>query len=91
MRERATAEELTQETFVRIHGARDRYAADARFSTWLFRGARKLALNELARERWREMSDSEPDEAREQMKKLREMSVEERRALLREMEAAKVR
>ena len=37
------------------------------------------------------MSDSEPDEAREQMKKLREMSVEERRALLREMEAAKVR
>ncbi len=43
------------------------------------------------RERWRDMSDAERDEAREQMNKLREMSVEERRALLREMEAAKGR
>ena len=49
--ERATAEELMQETFVRVHGARDRYAADARFSTWLFRIARNLALNELDRAR----------------------------------------
>ncbi|MEM9177428.1 MAG: sigma-70 family RNA polymerase sigma factor [Myxococcota bacterium] len=51
VRERATAEELMQETFVRVHGARDRYAADARFSTWLFRIARNLALNELDRAR----------------------------------------
>ena len=85
VRERATAEELMQETFVRFHGARDRYAADPRFSTWLLRIARNLAPNELDRER--NMSDA----AREQLKKLREMSVEERRALLREMEAAKVR
>jgi len=51
VRERATAEELMQETFVRVHGARDRYTADARFSTWLFRIARNLALNELDRAR----------------------------------------
>ena len=51
VRERATAEELMQETFVRVHGARDRYEADARFSTWLFRIARNLALNELDRAR----------------------------------------
>ena len=51
VRERAVAEELMQETFIRVHGARDRYAADARFSTWLFRIARNLALNELDRTR----------------------------------------
>lgn len=49
--ERALAEELMQETFIRVHGARDRYAAEARFSTWLFRIARNLALNELDRAR----------------------------------------
>ena len=49
--EPAMAEDLTQETFVRVHGARDRYAPEARFSTWLFRIARNLALNELDRMR----------------------------------------
>ena len=89
VRERATAEELMQETFVRFHGARDRYAADPRFSTWLLRIARNLAPNELDRER--NMSDSARDAAREQLKKLREMSVEEHRALVKETEAAKGR
>ena len=32
VRERAMAEELMQETFVRVHGARDRYEPEARFS-----------------------------------------------------------
>lgn len=49
--EPSMAEDLTQETFVRVHGARDRYAPEARFSTWLFRIARNLALNELDRAR----------------------------------------
>ena len=47
----ATAEELVQETFIRVHGARERYRADARFSTWLYRIATNLALNELRRPR----------------------------------------
>ena len=51
VRDRATAEELMQESFIRVHGARDRYKPDARFSTWLFRIARNLALNELDRSR----------------------------------------
>ncbi len=51
VRERSTAEELMQETFIRVHGARERYAPEARFSTWLFRIARNLALNELDRAR----------------------------------------
>ena len=47
----AMAEEIVQESFLRVHGARKRYAPDARFSTWLFRIGRNLALNELDRSR----------------------------------------
>lgn len=47
VKERATAEELMQESFLRVHRARDRYRPDSRFSTWLFHIARNLALNEL--------------------------------------------
>ena len=46
---------------------------------------------ERNRNRWKGMSEAERKEARRQMKRLREMSVEERRVLLREMEAAKER
>jgi len=46
-----TAEELVQEAFLRVHGARERYTPDARFSTWLYRIATNLALNELRRPR----------------------------------------
>lgn len=49
VRERATAEELVQEAFIRVHGAKERYSPKARFSTWLFRIGRNLALNELDR------------------------------------------
>jgi RNA polymerase sigma-70 factor (ECF subfamily) len=51
--DRATAEELTQEAWVRVFRARDRYAAEARFSTWLYRIGTNLALNELRRPRRR--------------------------------------
>lgn len=69
VKERATAEELTQEAFIRVHGARHRYEPGARFSTWLFRIARNLALNELdlsRRSRPHFSTDSDPgiDEAR---------------------------
>ncbi len=46
-----SAEELVQEAFLRVHRARDRYEPDARFSTWLYRIATNLALNELRRPR----------------------------------------
>lgn len=49
----ASAEELVQESFLRVFKARDRYAPDARFSTWLFTIATNLALNELRRPRRR--------------------------------------
>jgi RNA polymerase sigma-70 factor (ECF subfamily) len=47
--ERAKAEELAQDVFVRIYQARERYEPTARFSTYLFGIASNLALNELAR------------------------------------------
>jgi RNA polymerase sigma-70 factor (ECF subfamily) len=45
----ASAEELMQETFLRVYRARERYEPSARFSTWLYTIATRLALNELRR------------------------------------------
>ena len=58
LREPATAEELVQESFLRVYRARDRYEPEARFSTWLYRIATNLALNELRRPRRRDPHDS---------------------------------
>src|SRR5262249_14428341 len=53
LRDATAAEDLVQEVFLRVHRARERYAAEARFSTWLYRIATNLALNELRRPRRR--------------------------------------
>ncbi len=63
VRNRATAEELVQEVFLRVHRARDRYAPEARFSTWLYRIATNVALNELRRPRHRAPHGSTDDAA----------------------------
>jgi RNA polymerase sigma-70 factor (ECF subfamily) len=47
--DKATAEELVQEAFLRVHRARERYRPEAKFSTWLYRIGTNLALNELRR------------------------------------------
>ena len=44
------ANDLAQETFVRVYQNRDRFRADGKFSTWLFTIAANLARNHL---RWR--------------------------------------
>jgi len=49
--DRATAEDLVQDAFLRVHRARSRYEPRARFSTWLYRIATNLARNELRRPR----------------------------------------
>jgi RNA polymerase sigma-70 factor, ECF subfamily len=43
----AIAEELAQEVFLRVYRARGTYEPSAKFTTWLFRIATHLALNEL--------------------------------------------
>jgi len=63
LRDLAEAEELVQEVFLRVHRARDRYTPEARFSTWLYRIATNLALNELRRPRRRAVHRSAEGEA----------------------------
>ena len=62
LRDAASAEELVQEAFLRLYRARERYQPDARFSTWLFTIANRLALNELRRPRHRSPHQSMDDD-----------------------------
>src|SRR6202171_5105082 len=41
----AVAEELAQEVFLRVYRSRKSYAAEAKFTTWLYRIATNLAVN----------------------------------------------
>ena len=41
----ALAEELAQEVFLRVYRSRKTYAAEAKFTTWLYRIATNLAVN----------------------------------------------
>ncbi|RIL07693.1 MAG: RNA polymerase subunit sigma-24 [Proteobacteria bacterium] len=67
VRDAASAEELVQESFLRLYRARDRYRPEARFSTWLYTIATRLALNELRRphhQRPHQSADEVDDEGR---------------------------
>lgn len=48
---RAPIDDLTQEVFLRVVRARDRYEPRARFTTWLFRIVYNLAVNQTQRAR----------------------------------------
>ena len=41
------AEELAQEVFLRVYRSRESYEPTAKFTTWLFRIATHLALNQI--------------------------------------------
>jgi len=45
IQDQAVAEELAQEVFLRVYRARSTYEPTAKFTTWLFRIATRLALN----------------------------------------------
>jgi RNA polymerase sigma-70 factor (ECF subfamily) len=45
VRDRAVAEELAQDVFLRVYRFRSRYQPEAKFSTWLFRITTNVALN----------------------------------------------
>jgi RNA polymerase sigma-70 factor (ECF subfamily) len=64
VRNRATAEDLAQEAFLRVFRARKEYVPGAKFTTWLFRIATNLALNSLrdSRRRLRDLSVDQADE-----------------------------
>jgi RNA polymerase sigma-70 factor (ECF subfamily) len=58
VRDAGSAEDLLQEVFLRVYRARERYEPEARFSTWLFTIATRLAWNEQRRPRHRRPHDS---------------------------------
>jgi RNA polymerase sigma-70 factor (ECF subfamily) len=45
LRHPAAAEDLAQEVFLRVYRSRETYAANAKFTTWLYRIATNLAVN----------------------------------------------
>jgi len=47
LRNRADADDLTQEVFIKVYRARKRYRPDAKFTTWLYRVAVNACLNEV--------------------------------------------
>jgi RNA polymerase sigma-70 factor (ECF subfamily) len=79
VKDRAAAEDLTQETFLRVYRARHGYEPTAKFSTWLFHIAHNLASNKRRdKGRRREVnlvsSDSGPLGARPQEQLIQEKS-----------------
>ena len=54
IRQRARAEELLQEVFIRVVKARGRYEVTAKFTTWLYTIARNICFDELRRGRLRQ-------------------------------------
>src|SRR5712671_547649 len=58
VRDAATAEDLAQEVFLRVYRARKQYAPSAKFTTWMFRIATNVALNERRDGRHRQMEIS---------------------------------
>ena len=58
VRDRATAEDLAQDVFLRVYRARKEYIPRAKFTTWLFRIATNLALNSVRDNRHEKMAVS---------------------------------
>lgn len=57
----AISEELTQEVFLRVFKAAGRYTPKARFTTWLYRIATNVCLNELRKGEYRQQIASLDD------------------------------
>jgi len=68
VRNRAIAEELAQDVFIRVYRSRAKYQPDAKFTTWLFRITTNVALN-WRRDTRRENSLVRLDEETRNMRK----------------------
>src|ERR1700681_2675219 len=77
----AVAEELAQEVFLRVYRSRSTYEPAAKFTTWLFRIATHLALNNLRdgkKEKGQESLDEESLEGFTRQVEERQPTVEQR-------------
>ena len=62
VRDRSTAEDLAQETFIKVLNHIDRYVPEFKFSSWLFKIANNLAIDHLRRKQLPTVSiDGAPD------------------------------
>jgi len=80
VQDRAISEELAQEVFLRVYRSRATYEPTAKFTTWLFRIATRLALNALRdgkKKRVQESLDQEVFEGVERQVADRQPTVEE--------------
>ncbi len=64
VQDRAVAEELGQEVFLRIYRSRGSYEVSAKFTTWMFRIATHVALNNL-RDRRAELAGRRSEDTRD--------------------------
>ena len=62
--DRALAEDLGPEVFLRVYQARERYQPEARFTTWLYRIATNLALNAIRDRRAEAVESADAEEPR---------------------------
>ena len=53
VRNREVAEELAQDIFIRVYDASSGYRVEAKFTTWLYRIATNVCLNEIRRPHFR--------------------------------------
>ena len=58
VRNREVAEELAQEVFIKVHDAAPAYRPEAKFTTWLYRIATNVCLNETRRAQYRARHES---------------------------------
>ena len=64
VRERTLAEDLCQETFLRVYERAGRYQASGRFKSWFFTIARNLCLHQLRRRRFvADVADPDGDQS----------------------------
>ncbi len=60
--DRAEAEDLSQDVFLRVYNARKSYSPQAKFTTWLFRIVTNLCLNEIRDRKRHSILSLAPDE-----------------------------
>ncbi len=89
---RAVAEELAQEVFLRVYRSRESYEPTAKFTTWLYRITTHLALNYVRDKRHDKLHDSidaQPEEGAPRQVADRGATIEE--AMLREARLGEIR
>jgi len=89
VRDRSMAEDLAQETFLRVYRARLGYEPKAKFSTWLFHIAHNLASNKRRDRGRRKEVDLNPDDSGPLGSRPEEQILKEKSAMMPARQVAK--